>query len=151
MEKQVIIGILAIMAISVGAVLLNDASVTGMAYGYNSKIYGPGLKNAYKNPVVFGKGFAESLTMQRNQQYMLSHKDDWDCSFVSSDGPFPCMQDEASKKWCCLLPPGVTKQSFTESQGAPVIPGAKFPQYIVDDYKPVSRPATKLSGIVSKN
>jgi hypothetical protein len=150
MEKQVIIGILAIMAISVGTVLLNDASITGMAYGYNSKLYGPGLKNAYQNPVVFGKGFAQSLTIQRSQQYMLANRDKWDCSFTSSEGPFPCMQDEATQKWCCLLPPGVTKESFLESQASPEIPGAKFPQYIADDYKPVQRPATKLGGIAGR-
>lgn len=150
MEKQVMFGILAIVAISLGAVILNDSSLTGMsAYGYGSKIYGPGLKNAYKNPTVFGKGYAQALTMQRNQEYMLNNKDKWTCGFATSDGAFPCMQDGSS--WCCLLPAGVTKQSLTPPQDFTNIPGAKFPQYIVDDYKPVARPATKLSGITAKN
>ena len=142
MENQVIIGILAIVAISVGAVLLNDASITGLnAYGYASKIYGPGLKNAYHNPTVFGKAFDKELNMQRNQQYMLAHKDDWDCSFATSDGPFPCMQDENTKKWCCLLPKGATSNGLS----APPIPGAKYPQYI--KYSSTVKPETRLTGI----
>jgi hypothetical protein len=146
MENQVIIGILAIVAISVGAVLLNDASITGLnAYGYASKIYGPGLKNAYQNPIVFGKGFNNALNMQRNQEYMLANKDKWNCSFDSSDGPFPCMQDDATKKWCCLLPDGMTSNSFAPAP----IPGAKYPQYI--KLPSGERPATRLTGIAGKN
>jgi len=142
MENQVIIGILAIVAISVSAVLLTDGSITGLnAYGYASKIYGPGLKNAYHNPTVFGKTFSNELNMQRNQQYMLAHKDEWNCSFDSSDGPFPCMQDESTKKWCCLLPNGMTSNSLAP----PPVPGAKYPQYI--KYSTEARPETKLTGI----
>ncbi|MEM3154726.1 MAG: hypothetical protein QW165_04145 [Candidatus Woesearchaeota archaeon] len=152
MEKQVIIGILAIVAISICAVLINDSSsITGLGgYGYASKIYGPALKNAYKTPAVFGKGFAEALIIQRSQEYMLRNRDKWTCGFKTSDGPFPCMQEDASKGWCCLLPPGVTMEQVTEPT-AVKIPGARFPQYIADDYKPKYRPETKLTGVVPKN
>ncbi len=143
MEKQVTIGILAIVLISFVAVMFNDGSITGLnAYGYSSKIYGPGLKNAYHNPTVFGKTFDKALNMQRNQQYMLAHKDEWNCSFDTSDGPFPCMQDENTKKWCCLFPKGATSNVLAP----PPVPGAKYPQYI--KYSSGVRPETKLTGIM---
>jgi len=147
MENHVIVGILAIVVISVGAVMLNDASITGASagYGYGSKLYGPGLKKAYENPIVFGRGYAQALTIQRSQQYMLANKDKWTCGFENSNGPFPCMQDESTKDWCCLMPAGVTRESLTAPQG-PLIPGAKYPEYIKKS--PDIRPETKLTGLV---
>jgi len=132
MVKAVMIGIASIVLISLVAVVMNDASVTGLsAYGYTSKLYGPGLKKAYKNPEVFGKKFSQSLFIQRNQEYMLANKDKWVCTFDTSDGSNPCMYDDSLKKWCCMPGPGGT-DSMAD------------PKYV----KKVSvRPETKLTGI----
>jgi len=132
MAKAVMIGIAYIVLISLVAVVMNDASVTGLSgYGYTSKLYGPGLKRAYKNPEVFGKNFNKALFIQRNQEYMLANKDKWVCTFDSSDGPYPCMYDDALKTWCCIPGPG-GMDSMSD------------PKYV---RKVPVRPETKLTGI----
>ncbi len=106
-----LIGILLIVAISIFAVAY-DSSLTGAgaynsAYGGRSKIYGGAIKKAFKtNPGAFGKGYADALFIQRNQNYLYANKDKWDCSYgkEAETSPYPCVFDDSVGKYCCILP-----------------------------------------------
>jgi len=111
MVKTAMIGIMVIVVISVIATIGLESSVTGDAsgyagYGYSSRLYGPGLKNAVsKTPAAFGKAFAQQAHLAKNQAFMLEHKDKWVCGKTTPEGVDPCMLDETDltgKTWCCL-------------------------------------------------
>lgn len=124
-NNYALFGILAIVLISVVAAMFFDASITGDAYlGYygRSKVYGGDLKAQYKHPATLGKSTENALFIQRNQEYMLAHKNRWQCTFDSADGPYPCMYDDTKKKWCCIPPsgPSLTAKPYSSSfSGAP--------------------------------
>jgi len=134
MVKHAIIGIFAIMVISIIATIGLNYSITGNnaygGYAYSSKIYGPGLKSALsKNPLAFGRAFENQAYVAKNQAYMLANKEKWVCGLPSSDGPQPCMTDEndlSGKTWCCMPSP-VSTTSFSGPSGTRTLTKAKIP------------------------
>lgn len=106
MQKLLIWIIAVIIGISVLSVILVD-SITGNVavngYGAN-KVYGGAIGRAYAGTTpAMGEAYMRAMSTLRHQEYMYSNQDKWDCNFDSSDGPYPCIFDDAQQKWCCVL------------------------------------------------
>jgi len=105
MVKGAIIGILAIFAVSLLAVVsLNEItgqySRTSSTYG-TAKIYGPGLKNAHKNPSLNTRG-NYYYDIKEAQDFMYANQDKWVCQYADPAGDDPCVWDSEKEKWCCI-------------------------------------------------
>lgn len=124
MAKVFVAAIIVIVVVSVlSVVTLNSFSgaysissgAYAASYGYGaSKIYGPGIKNSYKNAAAYGK---ENLyyDIKAAQDFMYANPDKWVCKFDQPKGyesDDPCIFDEESMKWCCIW----TDQTFLTAQ-----------------------------------
>ena len=127
MVRSAIIGITAIVVISVLAVLyINSLTGAYTAYDYEllatssyytPHLYGGAIKRAMaQNPYAFGTAYGNAASQERAaqkseenillyQQYLYDHKDKWDCSFgkEAETSPWPCVFDDAKQKYCCIV------------------------------------------------
>ncbi|MBW2969837.1 hypothetical protein KY309_00925 [Candidatus Woesearchaeota archaeon] len=108
MSRAALYGIIAIVVISVVAVVYVNSFTGALAssYGYSSKLYGGAIRKAYStNHAAVSKKYADDVFVSRAQNFMYSHKDEWDCSFdeeTADTSGFPCIKDENSDKFCCV-------------------------------------------------
>ena len=113
MVKAAIFGIIAIVVVSIVAVVVlnnvtND-SKSGLltsSYGYGAaKLYGPGLKRAHMNPSLTENG---DYNIKSAQEFMYANQDKWLCQYAEPTGDDPCLYDYDKSKWCCIP----TEQNF---------------------------------------
>lgn len=109
MSKTALYGIIAIVLISVLAVVYVNSFTGALAssYGYsNSKLYGGAIRKAYaQNPGAISQKYEEDFFNSRAQNFMYAHKDEWECTFdaeTADKSGFPCIKDENSDKYCCV-------------------------------------------------
>ncbi len=108
MERFAAVGIVAILVISIFAVLYVN-SATGAyssSYGYGSKVYGGGLKKAMSGRSgALGKQVQYDTFLEDQRAYLYENKDKWDCSFgkEAETSAYPCFFDESLQKYCCVI------------------------------------------------
>jgi len=101
-SRVAMVGVLVIVLLCAFAFIVSNG-ITGNVSSYGGpRVYGPGLKTYYAKMAKVARVSSADIDLQRIQGHIAANRDKLDCSFTTSDGPYPCEFDQKKGRWCCL-------------------------------------------------